>query len=740
MSRIKRRHFLQLASSTLAAIGLSHLDIQHQGLRYARVLAQSTPRKCALLVGINDYPDNLRFTPLKGCVTDVELQKELLVRRFRFSPNDIFTLTDDTPDKPTRDNILAYFEEYLIKPSQSGDVIVFHFSGHGDRVLDPDPIRDENGRPLPNATFVPADAQLNLDDNTVSDIMGKTLFLLMRQLTTENVTVILDSCHSGGGTRGNVRIRSAQSQRDLNPSELELEYQRRWLGDLTPEDLMRLRQESVATGIVIASAQRHQRALDVAFDGLAADGTFSGFDAGVFTYFMTQYLWQQTASAEGMIAQVNRSLQAAHFAQEPLVDAKVGSGFERQPAYFVSDVDAAQVPPAEAVIRVVSGNRATIWLGGIDHSSMVAFDQDATLTPVGTDSPMQVRILSRSGLYAEVELPASLQPGTLLQESSRVIPGDLKLRIGLDLSLDNETPRAQALLQRLRRMEPVPAEAGNTPYAGEVQYILSRMTEAYRAAFLGSGVSAVPGTNSIGLFSQSLDEIIPGSFAHPEEPIEEAIARLQPKLTALVAARLVKLTLNANSSRLNVEAIMRVEGQAEDLIGEAFTVRGGATARAGEHSLHQLSSGDRFQFQITNRASQDLFLSIWVVGSSGDIAVLFPNPYAAGTPQLKANESILIPDPNKGDNFEFFTDETGVGEALIIVSRSPLQRAIQRLNNLAIEQQAEIRGAFVTPTDEAIADLLADLSDTRSGSVSTTANPQIRTSEIAALSITFAVI
>jgi Caspase domain len=89
MDRIKRRQFLQFAGSALAAIGLSHLDIQQQGLRYARVLAQSTPRKRALLIGINDYPDNLRFTPLKGCITDVELQKELLVRRFRFSSNDI---------------------------------------------------------------------------------------------------------------------------------------------------------------------------------------------------------------------------------------------------------------------------------------------------------------------------------------------------------------------------------------------------------------------------------------------------------------------------------------------------------------------------------------------------------------------------------------------------------------------------------------------------------------------------
>jgi len=51
MPKLKRRHFLQLAGSTLATVGLSQLDFIHQANRYAQVLAQSTPRKLALLVG-----------------------------------------------------------------------------------------------------------------------------------------------------------------------------------------------------------------------------------------------------------------------------------------------------------------------------------------------------------------------------------------------------------------------------------------------------------------------------------------------------------------------------------------------------------------------------------------------------------------------------------------------------------------------------------------------------------------
>jgi len=57
MSQIKRRQFLQFASSTLATLGLSQLDIETAGNTFGRVLAQSTPRKLALLIGINTYPD-----------------------------------------------------------------------------------------------------------------------------------------------------------------------------------------------------------------------------------------------------------------------------------------------------------------------------------------------------------------------------------------------------------------------------------------------------------------------------------------------------------------------------------------------------------------------------------------------------------------------------------------------------------------------------------------------------------
>jgi hypothetical protein len=282
MSYIKRRQFLQFAGSALATIGLSQYDIIQQGNKYAQVLAQSTPRKLALLVGINNYPNG--YT-LKGCVNDVSLQQELLIHRFGFKPDDIKTLTDA---QATRQGILTAFEEHLIKQAKPGDVVVFHFSGHGDRVLDKpscDEIALKLSQECANSTFIPIDATKGRSPGSpVRDIMGHTLFLLMSTLKTENVTVVLDSCHSGGGTRGNFVVRSLRSSDSdlLIPSPEELEYQRQWLAKLklSPQEFVEKRRKGVAKGVVIAAAKREQ---------LAADASFNDFSAGAFTRHLRKY-------------------------------------------------------------------------------------------------------------------------------------------------------------------------------------------------------------------------------------------------------------------------------------------------------------------------------------------------------------------------------------------------------------------------------------------------------------------
>jgi Caspase domain len=180
MPPIKRRHFLQFAGSTLGAITLSQSNFTQQANRYAQVIAQNTPRKLALLVGVNSYPSGI--PSLQGCLSDVEMQYELLVHRFGFNPKDIVVITDEADLKPTRQNILDQFQTHLIDQAKPGDVVVFHFSGHGSRIIDPYLIPELiiNGEVVPNTnklngTLVPRDRNTERSD-VVQDIMGGVYF------------------------------------------------------------------------------------------------------------------------------------------------------------------------------------------------------------------------------------------------------------------------------------------------------------------------------------------------------------------------------------------------------------------------------------------------------------------------------------------------------------------------------------------------------------------------------------
>ena len=378
MSRISRRHFFQFAGSTLATLGLSQLNIQ-QANRYGKVLAQGTPRKLALLVGINEYSAQ----PLRGCVNDMELQRQLLIHRFGFNPKDIHTLTDG---QATRQGILEAFEEYLIRQAKPGDVVVYHYSGHGSRVIDPNPIVVEPGsKDGLNGTFVPINGSLPPEQGgVVEDIMGHTLFLLMLALKSENFTAVLDSCYSGGATR-DIRVRARDNQgKKVQISPLEKSYQDQWLSrlNLSREDFVKLYRRGVAKGVVLAATDPNQTAIDM---------PFNGFHVGAFTYLLTQYLWQQTSTPEKAIAYAVENVPK-DFNQTPRVEVKVNSGYERQPIYFNN----TSSPAADAVVTEVKGNQVKLWLGGVNPAAMKTVRQGKVFTSISAKESSLGRVTLQS--------------------------------------------------------------------------------------------------------------------------------------------------------------------------------------------------------------------------------------------------------------------------------------------------------------------------------------------------------
>lgn len=569
----------------------------------------------------------------------------------------------------------------------------------------------------------------------------------MTALQTENVTVVLDCCHSGGAKRGNLQIRSVRGGVEFQASSEEKSYQQQWLSrlHLTPAEFKQRRQKGVAKGVVITATNRDQ---------LAADYPFKDFSAGAFTYLMSQYFWQlsRSESIAKSLPNIARSTTQISFTlQTPEFEVKPGSGNEQKPFYFIEN----SAVSAEAIITQINGLQVQLWLGGIEPQSLSTFEKEAVLAVVDADNQTigRVQLESRQGLIGrgkllEVAQPGIIQPGALCLEQVRVLPNNLTLRIGLDASLSKDIAIARSTLSTLPRLEALPLQQG------QVDCIFGRMTKAVSRRDRSSTTLPPPG--SLGLFSPGLDAI-PGSFGAVGETVIDAIKRLQAKFKSLLAGHFIKIMLNSDASRLNVTASLSLVGQENQLIAEVFPTRGvkkGTGISQGDRSATIISPdaaklplGTAVVLRITNNEPRNLYMSVLVIDAQGEITVVFPYRWtvAEDTAQVGAGDAIAIPDPNNS-SFELRTQEPkGLTEVLLIASVVPLKKVLKTLQTLA-RKRGQQQGA-VTPNNpiEVIDDLLADLGENSRDSTETevrglTTVSRISTTQFAAMSMTFEVI
>jgi hypothetical protein len=716
MSSLKRRHFLQFAGSTLAAIGLSQIDFLSQADRYARVLAQGTPRKLALLVGINTYPT---LNSLQGCLTDVMLQRELLTYRYGFNPNDIVTLSSDASSSdllPSRANILHQFENHLIKQAQPGDVVVFHYSGHGSRVKDPDPIADACPEdqsfalthPGLNGTLVPQDALAtgqNGSDIEVPDIMGRTLFLLMRAINTDNLTVVLDSCFSGGGTRGNVIVRSLADRTAANkilvPNPEEREYQQQWMSKLSlnEAELRRMRQQGIARGVAIGSALCNQEALDAPFEN---------FHAGAFTYLLTRYLWQLPDVETTNAIQINlsRSTQILtdslkRYEQAPKFYVAPDRGNEQKPFYFLSPATNS----AEAVITNTSGDTIEFWLGGVSTQNLNSTNTVFTVVdqagkPVLDQSgkPIEIQQQSRvEPLYGHGKLRSGqlnqIKPGLLLREKIVGLPDNPTLKVGLDPSLGNDLSTVKAALQSSSWIEPIAVNQQT-----HCDCLIGRMTSDYQKKLTAAGKTDLPAVNTIGLFSPDLSPLSNDLFGAIAEPATAAVERLRLRLEGLLVAQFLR-ALATTSSNLQVNG----EIFAADRSGPRIAIgsRGVRSTASGlAINTQAFRAGSPIKISITNQETKPLYLSSLIIKEDGSLKLLYPANWLAPEEEPRIENSLTIPRPEDGINL--VPQGAGYVELLVLVSTAPLRNVLRALQTIASRGGTQ-RGILSVGSDDSFA-------------------------------------
>ncbi|GAB1539328.1 hypothetical protein NUACC21_19940 [Scytonema sp. NUACC21] len=174
----------------------------------------STPNFYALLIGIDCYmpnklPNGGSYRNLGGCVRDITHVETFLKEMWKIPEDRILKLTASTnsfnptqpsepPEQlPTYKNIVDKFRK-LVAMANKDDQVYIHYSGHGGRAKTNYPeIKGANGI---DEALVPTDIG-KPDGQYLRDL---ELAKLLKELVDKQifVTLVLDSCHSGGATRG----------------------------------------------------------------------------------------------------------------------------------------------------------------------------------------------------------------------------------------------------------------------------------------------------------------------------------------------------------------------------------------------------------------------------------------------------------------------------------------------------------------------------------------------------------
>lgn len=292
-------------------------------------------KKRALIVGINYVGTGHE---LRGCINDANNVKAYLETQ-GFTDIELMLEKDATTA-----NILAGLKR-LVDDAWPGDVLVFHYSGHGSQV--PSTLEEDKLDEI----ICPVD--LNWIDKVITDNELKAIFNPVPNGV--NVTVILDCCHSGNAldqvetakvnptreassaTKVRVMKKNMKNRYLPMPAKIERKAKKMKLRDWnTSRDINQ-------SALLIAACQPNQT---------SADATIAGKPCGAGTYALLRQLEQNPNSTyQEIIDSMNGFMMTNNFTQRPQLD---GSSNLYGRKFLDSWVDVAPAVPATPVEPVVT--------------------------------------------------------------------------------------------------------------------------------------------------------------------------------------------------------------------------------------------------------------------------------------------------------------------------------------------------------------------------------------------------
>ncbi|KAJ7730015.1 caspase domain-containing protein [Mycena maculata] len=236
----------------------------------------------ALVIGINEYRSS-DYPNLQGAVNDARAFKEYLSdprdkRGLGVPISNILALEDE---QATRVGILEAFQSHFLNnfkiPDGGNATMILFYAGHGTRVYSPENLISRDSKV---EAICPVDERTkDAAGNEVYAIPDYVLGWLLSELARKkgsNITVIFDSCHSGGLGRDFGQERTPPSDSPMVPLEIDSHL---WQGEagaaLTAQNF-RMWSPTARSHLLLAACGQHETAREIKHnDDVLVHGLFT---------------------------------------------------------------------------------------------------------------------------------------------------------------------------------------------------------------------------------------------------------------------------------------------------------------------------------------------------------------------------------------------------------------------------------------------------------------------------------
>jgi hypothetical protein len=412
-------------------------------------LAASSQSRHALIVGIGKYDFAKTGWGVINVDNDIALIKETLIRQ-NFPPENITILRNA---EATHDGITKALDK-LASNIKEGDVVVIHFSSHGQQLEDDgdDEMDKLDEAIVPYGAVYssnPVEFQKYAGGYLRDDEFGEKVTVIRNKLRSSgDLLVLLDACHSGTGTRGPGKALVRGSKPPMVSAGFKAPKQ--GLKDeagVFNENKKQKLNEDASTYIVLSGAQAQELNWETFDENKIPTGSLS------YAFSKALSTLGGATSYRSLFASIEDIMREKSPKQKPVMEGDgterelFGGKYVRQKPYFT-------IAPGQTNSDAIIVNAGLV--SGITTGSIVSFYPAGTIDPAGKDPLATGTVTGLKNFTSTVKLDkpdaalARKQPWVFVTGLSY---GDQKVRLKINASIPGAAGKIQSAFKGFQLVE-----------------------------------------------------------------------------------------------------------------------------------------------------------------------------------------------------------------------------------------------------------------------------------------------